>query len=259
MILLWIESQATPIIALVVFGACYLLASIIFVAAVIASQRRIALELRATSPVMLTPLSVIASLLIAFLAARVWANLDHANSYVGSEAAAVHEAVMLADALPAGPRAALRDAMRNYRQYVEAEDWPAMMAGRASLRRLPPNLAEAMKGLLSFVPTEPGQQVAQQRAVVAIEQVLEARRNRILLSNAAITRIQWLVIIALDALILVTIAMVHIDRRATTAINLFIFSTAVAACLVLLLVYDRPFSAGGAAVQPDALREIGFD
>jgi hypothetical protein len=241
------------------FGASYLLATIIFVAAWIASQRRIALDLKATSPVMLTPLSVLASLLIGFLAARVWANLDHANSYAASEATAIHEVVMLADALPAGPRAALRDAMRNYRQYVETEDWPAMMAGRASLRRVPPNLADAMKGLLSFVPTEPGQQVAQQRAPVAIEEALEARRNRILLSKATIAPIQWWVIIARDALVLLTIAMVHVDRRATTAINLFVFSTAIAACLVLLLVDGRPFSAGGATVQPDALREIGFD
>lgn len=254
-----VESQETAVIVLVVFAAIYLLAAIIFVAAGATSQRRMALEWKATSPAMLTPVSVIAGLLIAFLASRVWANLDHANSYVANEATAIHEALMLADALPAGPRTALHDTMRNYRQYVETEDWPAMAAGRASLRRLPPDLTDAMKELLSFVPTEPGQLVAQQRAVVATERALEARRNRILLSNAAIAPIQWVVVIVLAALILLTIAMLHIDRRATTALNPFIFATAVAACVVLLMVNDRPFSAGGATVQPDALREIGFD
>ncbi len=257
--ILWIESQETAVIALVVFGACYLLAAIIFVAAAVISRRRLALEFKATSPVMLTPLAVIAGLLIAFLAARVWTSLDHANAYAANEATAIHETILLADALPGDARVALRGAMQNYRRYVEAEDWPAMAAGRASLHRQPPDLTDAMRGLLSFVPTEPGQQVAQQRAVVAIEQVLEARRGRILLSNAAIAPIQWLVVIVLAALILLTIAMVHIERRVTTAVNLFIFATAVAACLVLLMVNDRPFSTGGATVQPDALREIGFD
>jgi hypothetical protein len=49
---------------------------------------------------------------------------------------------------------------------------------------------------------------------------------------------------------------VHVDRLATAAVNLFVFSTAVAACLVLLMVNDRPFAAGGITVQPIALREI---
>ena len=255
----WIESQETAVIALVVFAAMYLLAAIIFAVAVVASQRRMALEWKATSPAMLTPMGVIAGLLIAFLASRVWANLDHANSYVANEATAIHELILLADELPDGPRAALRGTLQNYLRYAQDEDWPAMAAGRASLRHVPSDLKDAMRDVLSVAPTEPGQQVAQARAVVAIEQVMEARRNRVLLSETAIAPIQWVAVIILAVLILLTIAMLHIDRRATTALNLFIFATAVAACLVLLMVNDRPFSAGGATVRPDALREIGFD
>lgn len=89
---------------------------------------------------------------------------------------------------------------------------------------------------------------------------MEARRGRILLSRAAIAPIQWLVVLVLDALILVVIALVHIDRRSTAPVNLFIFSTAMAACLVLLLmVNDRPFGSGGFTVQPQALREIAAE
>jgi hypothetical protein len=40
------------------------------------------------------------------------------------------------------------------------------------------------------------------------------------------------------------------------AITMFIFSTAVAVCLVLLMVYDRPFGAGGFVIQPTVLRDI---
>jgi len=116
-----------------------------------------------------------------------------------------------------------------------------------------------MKALLSVVPAGPGQQVAQERAVIAIEQALEARRHRIVLSQATIAPIQWFVIVLLDALILVTIAIIHIDRRATAAISMVIFSTAIASCLVLLMVHDRPFAAGGITVQPDPLREVGID
>jgi hypothetical protein len=37
---------------------------------------------------------------------------------------------------------------------------------------------------------------------------------------------------------------------------MLIFSTAVAGCMVLLLINDRPFTAGGITVQPTALHEV---
>jgi hypothetical protein len=87
---------------------------------------------------------------------------------------------------------AVRAAIKTYLQFIEAEDWPAMADGRASLRRIPPGLMDAMKALLSFVPAGPGQELAQQRAVIAIDEALEARRHRIVLSQSTIAPIQWL-------------------------------------------------------------------
>jgi len=37
------------------------------------------------------------------------------------------------------------------------------------------------------------------------------------------------------------------------------FSTALAICLTLLLIYDRPFSAGGFTMTPTLLREVAPD
>src|SRR5262249_37979592 len=73
-----------------------------------------------------------------------------------------------------------------------------MAQGRANLRRIPPGLTDAMTALLSFVPAGPGQQATQERAVIAVEQALDARRHRIVLSQAIIAPIQWLVIFLLD-------------------------------------------------------------
>src|SRR5947207_13341796 len=98
--LLWLESQLTSTIALLVFALCYALAAIIFMAAATISRRPIAHELNATTRVMLTPLAVIAGLLMAFLASRVWSNLDLANSYVAQEASAIRESNLRAYPLP---------------------------------------------------------------------------------------------------------------------------------------------------------------
>jgi hypothetical protein len=113
-----------------------------------------------------------------------------------------------------------------------------------------------MTDLLSFAPTQSNQRLAQERALVAIEDALKARRNRIRLSHADIGPLQWIVIIVLAMLIQVTIALVHVDNRLAMGISLFIFSAAVAACLTVLMDYDRPFGAGGFTVTPAILRAV---
>lgn len=252
----WVEAQDTPVIAVSVFAFCYLLAALMFAIAVLVSRYALDRHVNGTSPAMLTPLGVITGLVIAFLAARVWSNVDHAHGYVAEEASELREAVMLAEVLPADVRAELRGNIDRYLQFVEAEDWPSMLQGHASLRKLPEGLPEALKTLLTFVPQQPGQQIAQDQAARAIESALQARRNRIVLSQASIAPAQWVVIFVLDGLILLTIAMLHVGRHATTVVNLFVFSTAVAACIVLLMINDRPFTSGGITVMPTSLQQI---
>ncbi len=255
----WVESQDTPVIAVLVFGFCYLLAMVIFAIGAIVSRSALARHLNATTPAMLTPLGVVTELVIAFLAARVWANVDHAHAYVAEEASEIRGMALLVEVLPADVRAELRGELGRYIQFVEAEDWPSMLQGHASLRKLPEGLPDALTTLLTFVPQQPGQQVAQEHAVRAIERALQARRNRIILSQAAIAPAQWAVIFLLDASILLTIVMLHIGRNTTTAVNLFVFSTAVGACVVLLMINDRPFGAGGITVMPNTLQEVHLE
>ncbi len=77
--LLWIELQPTSVIALIVFGAAYLSAALIFSLAAFLSRHPIAKALQPVTPGILSPLGTILGILIAFLALRVWTNLDHAQ------------------------------------------------------------------------------------------------------------------------------------------------------------------------------------
>jgi hypothetical protein len=253
----WLETQETLVIVLIVFAFCYLLAALILVGLAVLSRSPIAGALHVTTPAMLTPLAVIFGLVIAFLATRVWGNLDHAQAYVVEEASGIRDAVLVSSVLPSETRDALRKEIGNYLHFVDQVDWPAMLRGQEGLHQTPSGLPEALTILLSFVPQQPGQQLAQSRAVAAIEQVLQARRKRILLSEAVISLPQWMVIIVLDALVLFTIGTVHAGRYTTAAVNMAIFSTAVASCIVLLMINDRPFNSGGIVIQPTALHELG--
>ncbi|MGH7104815.1 MAG: hypothetical protein ACREFJ_20755 [Acetobacteraceae bacterium] len=253
---LWIESHHTSVIAIILFVFWYGFAAIILFVVGMVEEKIARTHLKPTTPSMLTPLSLVAGLLIVFLASRVWTNLDHANTYVANEASALREGVMLADSLPPAVRTDVKNRITDYLAFVDSRDWPAMARGKANLHDLPPDLPQAIAELLAFRPQTPGQQIAQKRAVVAIEQALAARRSRILLSEAAIGPIQWIAVFVLCALVLVTIAMIHVDTRVTSAINLFIFATAISVCLLILMVNDRPYAPGGNTVTPHALHEL---
>ena len=110
--ILWIESQNVAVIALIVFGLCYAIAALIFVAIVFVSRRPIASDLDGDHAGHADPLFGDSRLLlIAFLASRVWSNVDRANSYVAQEASAISQVVLLTDALPDDPRKAVRDGL----------------------------------------------------------------------------------------------------------------------------------------------------
>jgi hypothetical protein len=182
----WVESQSILVITLLVFGFCYVLTIATFGAAAILSRRAVARELKAASPVTLTPLAVILALLLVFLSSRVWTNLDRAGEYVGQEASALREALLLADTLPSDVRKNVRESIKRHLHFIETQDWPAMGRVQATLQAIPAGLTDAMAAVLSFTPAQPTQQLAQERTVMAIEQAFEARQNRIRLSQLQI-------------------------------------------------------------------------
>jgi hypothetical protein len=252
----WIESQSSFAIIGIVFSLCYAFAGVVFGFAAALSRRPMAEQLKAISPVTLTPLAVILGLLIVFLAARVWENAGRANEYIGQEAAALSKVILLANALPTEVRTKVRTAIIQHIDFVLSRDWPAMASVRANQRTEPVGLTNAMAALFSFAPTQSDQVLAQQRAVAAIEQAFEIRRNRIGVSQVEIASLQWVVIFILAILIIITTAMIHMGKPAAMAATLFIFSTAVASCVVLLMENDRPFATGGITLTPAAFRDI---
>jgi hypothetical protein len=163
--MLWMEAHSTLIIALLVLSGCYLLAATIICLAAALSRRPVAKDLKAVVPVTLTPLGVMLGLLLAFLASRVWTNFDRAGEYVGQEVGALRETVLLTDSLPQEVSASVRQAIRRHLQFIGSEEWPAMARQEANLQHsMAVGLREALTAVLSFVPTQANQKLAQERA-----------------------------------------------------------------------------------------------
>jgi hypothetical protein len=245
----WLESQPVPVIVVIGYMFCFSIAVATFIIGWLLSRTRFADDLSFITPSLLTPLGVILGLLLVFLSSRVWTNVDRASVAASQEAIAVQELRRVADQLPPEVADPIREGVRAYLSWVQQDDWPKMMSGNGSFRIKLPGLADAAKALVDYDAAISGQQEVQDEALAAIGKVRDARRARILQSRSFIGPGQWLVVLVLYCHLLLLISTIHIKRRVSMAVALWMFSSAFAICFVLLLMYDRPFSSGGLTVD----------
>jgi len=251
----WLYNLPVAWMALLIFGATYLVAGGIYgvvMALAIGERARV---FKGLSPGMLPPLGIIFGLLIAFLAAQVWGDLDRANTAVNREASALRNVVLLAASFPGEPEARMDALVRRHIEAAVTQEWPMMARQRATLAMIPAPLAEALQLSLSWTPRGNGQVIAQREIIISLENALDARRQRIIVSRSGVNWVKWSTLIVQAICILVAIAMVHSDNRATAAVALTIFATGIAVSMLLIAAHNRPFS-GQISVGPDLLRQV---
>ena len=89
----------------------------------------------------------------------------------------------------------------------------------------------------------------------ALRAALDARRQRIVISESSVGAVKWLAILFQAFCTLVAIAMVHADNRRACAIALTLFATGAALSVLLIAGYSRPFT-GEISVSPELLKQV---
>jgi hypothetical protein len=251
----WLQNLPVVWMTVVVFLATYLVtAAIYWVVATLAVRER-ARAFKAMSPGMLPPLGIVFGLLVAFVAAQVWSDLAAAGTEVTREASALRGVVLLAGSLPRKPELQLRALVRQHIEEAATQEWPRMAQQKATLTVTSAALAKALRVALFLKPQNHGQAIAQSEIITSIEDALEARRERIILSETGVNWVKWGGLFLQGICTLIAIAMVHSDNRVTSGIAMTLFATGIAASVVLIAAHSRPFS-GEISVPPDALLQV---
>lgn len=251
----WLHNLPVVWMALVVFGFTYLVTAAIHVVVRVLAVGERARSFKAVSPGMLPPLGIIFGLLVGFTAAQVWSDNDRASAAVDREASALRSVVILAAAFPGEPETRLRTLVSSYIAEAAAQEWPMMSHGTITLQIVPHALAEALQQTLALESTGPGQQIAQREITAALESAMDARRQRIRISQSQVNWVKWSSLYLQAACALLAIAMVHSDNRLASAITMGLFATGVAASALLIAAYDRPFI-GDISVGPGPLLQV---
>jgi hypothetical protein len=251
----WLHNLPILWMALVIFGFTFLVAAAIYLIVMLLAAGERGRSFKAVSPGMLSPLGILFGLFVAFTAAQVWNDTERADAAVSREASALRSVIVLASSFPGEPEARMRALVRSYIEQATTQEWPMMAQRTATLRFTPRPLVEVLKLDLSLVPVSPGQQLAQHEIAAAVENALDARRQRIIVSMSGVSSVKWACLFVQAVCALFAIALVHSGDRLAAAITMGMFALGVAVCVLLIMAYDRPFT-GHISVAASPLLQV---
>jgi Protein of unknown function (DUF4239) len=194
---------------------------------------------------------ILFALLVGFIAVEVWSNFDKAKVAVATEASALRAVILLAGAFPDERRMIYALVNRHINESVNKE-WPEMVQQRATLATLPTALIEVLHETLALKPADDSQRAAQPEMVKELHTALDARRQRIVISESALGAVKWAGILLQGLCTLIAIAVVHSDNRLARALTLTLFATGIALSVLLIAAYSRPFT----SVGPELLKQV---
>jgi hypothetical protein len=252
----WVLELSVPWLALIVFAVTAVITAGIYAAvmALAASERRRS-AFKGVSPGLLPPLGLVFGLVVGFLAAQVWSDASTAQQAVNREASALRAAYLLADRLPETTTRDIQTLVTRHIRTAVTVEWPAMAEQHETLTVVPPELGEALQVALSLDPSDDGEAVAQRELVSSLQSALDARRQRIIVSQSSVNWVRWTAVLLLAALTLIAIAFVHSDNRLTAALAMGVFAAAVAVVVVMIAAQDGPFR-GQLGVKPTPLEQV---
>ncbi|HEX3349124.1 MAG TPA: hypothetical protein VHS58_13590 [Acetobacteraceae bacterium] len=251
----WVHGLPLVWMTVAVFGFTYLTAFAVYLVVLVLAGGERADAFKAIPPGLLSPVGIIFGLFIGFTALQVWTDVGQAEAAVANEASALRSVIILASSFPGEHELRLRSLVRDHIEEAATREWPMMARRTATLSLTPRPLAEAIRLSLSLPSNTSGEQIAQREIVSALEHALDARRQRIIISRSQVGFAKWGCLFLQVVCVFVTLALLQCDNRLASAITLAICATGVAASVVLVLAYDRPFT-GEVSVQPARLLEV---
>jgi Protein of unknown function (DUF4239) len=174
---------------------------------------------------------------------------------VDREASALRSVALLAAAFPGEPKNRLDALIRSYIAEAKAQEWPLMAHRAITLTKAPSALSEALQFTLSLERVGADQQIAQREIISALQNAMDARRQRPSLSQSQVTGIKWFCLYLQAVFALIAIALVHSDNRLASILSMLLFATGVATAALLIAAHDRPFI-GEISVSPDPLLQV---
>lgn len=250
----WLHTLPIGWLVVVVFSGTLLIAAAIWALVLALASGDRAVDFGAVSSGLLPPMAIVFSVLVGFLAAQVWSDGASAQAAVNREASSLRGVVLLSKGFPR-QETQMRALIRRQIEVAVRSEWPKMAQRNATLSLVPGPAAAALKLALRLPARTPGEIAAQREILSSLDSALDARRQRIIVSESSVNWAKWTAVVALGVLTLFAVAFVHSANRRTAAIAMALFACAIAVSVLIIGIQDRPFS-GPFRVKPTVLVQV---
>ena len=199
-------------------------------------------------------LGVAYSVLLGLVVVAVWEEWNAATEAANQEAREVGEVFFLAHRLPESKGRHLQELARSYARTVLNEEWPLMKRGKVSPKAwtILDEITDTMQGLK---PTTDAQQVLYEQGLQQVNDLADARGERLLDAEEGLPRILWVVLIVGG---IEVVGFTYLFGLESTSVHvLMVASLTLIIALVLFTVaaLDYPFK-GDIHIGPDAFEQV---
>ena len=199
-------------------------------------------------------LGVAYSVLLGLVLVAVWEQWNAATAAVDQEARDVADVFFLAHRLPEPEGRHLQELARSYARTVVNEEWPLMKRGKVSPKAWA-ILDEIRDSMQRMKPTTDAQQVLYEQGLQQVNDLADARGERLFEAEEGLPRILWVVLIVGG---IEVVSFTYLFGLESTSVHvLMVASLTLIIALVLFTVaaLDYPFK-GDIRIGPQAFEQV---
>jgi hypothetical protein len=197
---------------------------------------------------------VVYAVLLAFIAVATWETYAKADDIVENEANRLGNLFWDTAGLPDNAAAEFRERLKDYVQTVINDEWAAEQSGRINRGSFEKGwniLSELNVLVAGYRPEAAGESVIQEQLLQTLNELLSARRTRLLAAKAQVPAVvRWIIFLGGT----VTVGYTYLFGMPSFTMHLVITATTAASLalvIVLIVALDRPFR-GEVSVSSEA-------
>jgi hypothetical protein len=209
------------------------------------------------APYILVPMSIFA-LSSALLGVSVWDHFQNNAKAIGAEAQAIEAYITLVQSIPLEGKKALIDDAKVYARSALNEEWEMIAMQRHAHQGTSICLQKLIRDTVSLAIENKLPTFLQSAVLQAAQNINNARNARLSMINDEPDTIRWLSIILLGVMVLVSVAMVHLDRPKPMLATLAVSTASICIVLSLVGLAVNPFS-GMLMISKAPLEQILID
>ena len=224
-------------------GAVALLLHLVFL---LRPVQRIGKPFSEVTPSVLAIAGTVFGLSVTFLANAVWNTEDRARETVNTEARSIAIMENYIEAMTGPSRDGLYKLIEDYGRAVAGE-WDTMAVGASG--QAEQALRSIYSALIKGFSEGDQNRLMQQRLLAALDDLSDARQQRLSMAQNVVSLGQWVLVIGLGLLLLIVAAGLHARAPGARALALTAITLAITITGFVIVQHDRPF-VGTSAISP---------